>query len=85
MHNTPTGELDSLLPSLKEAVNELYHKLFGVAAEPVKYHSPATRHRQHYHSYQTASGNHAIVFACYCPLTILGAIEMFVTTPIQPC
>ena len=56
IHDILTGELDSLLPSLKEAINEIYHKLFGVSAVPVKYHTP-THHRSCEHSsFQTASG-----------------------------
>ncbi|XP_065907535.1 dehydrodolichyl diphosphate synthase complex subunit nus1-like [Dysidea avara] len=49
------GELDSLLPSLKTAVNELYHKLFGLSAEPVKYHT-LSEEEQCDDVYLTASG-----------------------------
>ena len=66
-----TGELDSLLPSLKEAINALYHKLFGLSAVPVQYHTPSTTHQRScdHNSFQTASGittffyNMTLIFA----------------------
>ena len=53
----PTGELDSLFPLLRDAINELYHKLFGLSAEPVRYHTLSTAEAQEQSDvYLTASG-----------------------------
>jgi len=45
---------------LKTAINELYHKLFGSLAEPVKYHTLSTQ-EQSDNVYLSVSGS---VCAC---------------------